>query len=260
MKFIFNIFLIFLFLESVVEAKDKNCNNLVVGGHPDWPPMSEYYKKSYSGLAWETTDQIFKKLKIKYTRYDRKKSMSFQRMLLKKGVLDAFVTYTRSADHDKFFDLSAQYLENKISLYQNRTNYFPFSVIYSIQGKKGLINNNLYLGHTQETFARYYLDLKRRASDKEMAKELYDKKVDYVIWPEAHGDKLLKDLRMSDMIVKAETPIERQYVHIAFSEDSGCLRIMDKIDKIVAEIVTKREEEEKRKLKENRKKKKKKSI
>ena len=37
-------------------------------------------------------------------------------------------------------------------------------------------------------------------------------------------------------------------------------RIMDKIDKIVAEIVTKREEEEKRKLKENRKKKKKKSI
>lgn len=228
--------------KKIEKEKEKGCEEITVGGHPYWKPYSTFNNGIYSGDSWVFADKLFKKAGIKYKKYDRKKSMAYQLLLLKKGLLDGFITYTNN-DDDKSFHITTHHNSNNISLFINKRNKFPFSVIYSIQGKRGLINSNLDLGHIHETFAKYYLDIKRMSSNKQMAKDLYDGKADYAVWEENVGEELIEKLGYSNLIYKAKTPLNKQHMYVAFSKFSGCGKKLEKLNGLIEKIAVNERED-----------------
>lgn len=222
-------------------AESKGCNNLIVGGDHNWPPYSEFSKGTYHGSSWASVRKIFNKLSIKYTKFPENRSRDHQIKLLYENKIDAFITHTTSK-HDKFLTITRPYEAERIALYMNAKKRFPFSVIYSIQGKKGLINTGLNLGEIQETFAKYYLDIRRLSSNKKILQHLLDKKVDYAVWKEEEGDKLIKSTGNEELILKAKNPLNRQFISIAFSEKSGCSKAVTKINALIVEDIKKKSE------------------
>lgn len=180
---------------------------------------------------------MFKKLKIKYKIYDQKKPINYQILLLKKGLLDGIVTYTPGYHkEDSLFTISEPIIAKKISVFMNVDNKFVFNSMHAIQAKSGLISTNIDLGSIQGHFAKYYLDVKRNSSNLYMLQALLEEKVDFVIWDEVVGDKIIKQKNLENKITKSMTPLHKEFIHMAFGESSGCKNRMNVINKAVRDF------------------------
>ncbi|WOD08625.1 substrate-binding periplasmic protein [Marinomonas sp. GJ51-6] len=211
------------------ELRPTETKEIVLCGHPDYPPVSWAEEGKIVGLAPAIVKQIFQHLDYKV---DAKAVGNWKRCLreLELGRVDLAVAY-RTQERENLFDFSHEaVIDDPMAIFVNRNHAFPFESWSDLLGKTTGLMLGDSVGNSFDNFLADNLVIERVSKASQNFGKLGRGHIDFIPYGLHAGNLLIQQFGLSDRIVALPNlAITNQY-YLAVSRKSDLNQYLDLID------------------------------
>tara|TARA_R110001583_G_C5644305_1_gene408164 strand:+ start:862 stop:1695 length:834 start_codon:yes stop_codon:yes gene_type:complete len=211
------------------EAPVEGSKQIVLCGHPDYPPVSWAEEDRIVGLAPEVVKRIFNRL-----GYETQAKVvgNWKRCLreVELGRVDVAVAY-RTLEREKFFDFSREsVIDDPMAIFVNRNRPFPFERREDLLGKTAGLMLGDSVGDAFDQFLLENLTIERVSEGHQNFGKLERGHIDFIPYGLHTGNLLVRRLGLQDMIVPLPNLVTTNHYYLAISRKSELTQYLDLID------------------------------
>jgi polar amino acid transport system substrate-binding protein len=209
--------------------RNEGAKQLVLCGHPDYPPVSWAEGGRIVGLAPAVVKQIFNRLGY---QIEAKAVGNWKRCLreVELGRVDLVVAY-RTTEREKVFDFSREsVIDDPMAIFVNRIRPFPFERWEDLFGKTAGLMLGDSVGDTFDQFLLEHLIIERVSEGSQNFGKLERGHIDFIPYGLHTGNLLVQRLGLQDKIVPLSNLITTNHYYLAISRKSELTQYLDLID------------------------------
>ena len=218
-KFITTMLLILFSSQSM--AGYKQCETIILAGHPDLPPISWGDYQSTLGAATEMTAAIFSDLGITVIS-DFFGSSNRVNRKLSDGTVGVNPAMISQPDNKDVIYIDPPVYSQSYVVITRRDKRHQIDSWNDLIKLNGVAPKNLSFGNEFDQFIKNNLNLVRTFNAKQGLKMLNVGRVDYAIYPQIQGDLFVSLLDYEGLFEKMPIEIATFDLNIGISKNIGC--------------------------------------
>ncbi len=217
-------------LLALTPAVAEECKVATIAGNPEWSPfMLVGSDGKLGGAGIEIARAAFASLAVEVRTGDAE---PWARSLasLESGRIDLVVSAYRTADRAERFLYTKAYAEDPVFVFMKASAPFPVSGIGDLAGHAGVVPFGSNFGDALTAFLRDDPRVTFNTSKEGMFHQLLTPRIDYAILSRHNGERVLKQMGLTDAIVPAPAPLVVNKVYMLMSRKSPCAARLAEFD------------------------------
>lgn len=215
--------------ENAEQAKTDSPKNILLCGHPDYPPVSWAEDDIIVGLAPEIVKHIFNRLDY---NVDAKVVGNWKRCLreLELGRVDVAVAY-RTQERESIYDFSSEsVIDDPMAIFVNRSRPFSFENWDDLLGKTTGLMLGDSVGNSFDKFLADKLVIERVSKASQNFGKLGRGHIDFIPYGLHTGNLIIQQFGLSDRIVALPNLATTNQYYLAISRKSDLTQHLELID------------------------------
>ncbi|MFA5925800.1 MAG: transporter substrate-binding domain-containing protein [Parcubacteria group bacterium] len=169
------------FLDFGIFSKNKLPAELIVSGHPEWPPIMYQQNDQIVGAGPEIVAKIFQELGIKVVpKFEG--SWETVQSKAKDGSVDVLAAAYKTAERETYMDYSIPYTVDPVVLVTKKGKAFPYDKWDDLVGKNGVVTTGDSYGQDFDNFLKEKLTAQKVGAPAEAFALLDQGKADYFVY------------------------------------------------------------------------------
>jgi polar amino acid transport system substrate-binding protein len=209
-------------LPAVAHA-GPDCTELVITGHPSYPPVSWSSGRKLIGAAPDLVTRIATSLGVRKVASTDFGSWEKAQAAARGGEADVIFGIYRTEERKEFLDyLEPPFMMDPVAIVVRKGTAFPFADWKDLKGKKGVTNAGESFGDRFDPFLARELTVARVPGVAAVFTALLDGKADYAIMALIPGRNLARKLAILDKVEFLSREVVSAEMFVAFSRRSRC--------------------------------------
>lgn len=219
--------LLFLSLSGVAQA--KQCDQLIITGHPAYPPVAWAANGKLLGSSVTLVSNIAKGLGVEKVISMDFGSWEKAQQAIRDGRADViFGIYKNPARAEYMHYIEPPYMLDPVSVVVRKGDVFQFTQWADLKGHRGVTNQGESYGSQFDAYIKSDLTVGRSNGVDQAFTQLLNKQADYLIIGTYPGKLEAKQLNLDSRVVFLPKSVLTADMYIAFSKKSKCYASLEK--------------------------------
>ncbi|MGI0117311.1 substrate-binding periplasmic protein [Zooshikella sp. RANM57] len=229
-----NSWLITLWLILLLSSSSYG-SDLLVSGHPSYPPVSQAEGDLITGVAAKVTKAIADKLSIPYKLVS---SGPWKRVhwAAQKGKIDIIAGVYLNEHRKAYLDYAEWFMTDPVVIFVKKGNTFPYRQWKDLIGKKGSTNLGESFGESFDLFIQKYLYMEWEHESIANFRKLAHDRIDYFLYGLYPATAQLKVYGYEDDFEILSPPVVEEKFYFAFSKRSKFRYLKPKMNAVIVEL------------------------
>ena len=222
----FRLLLVALLLVPALASADPTCANLVITGHPSYPPVAWGSGGKIVGAAPELVTPIAKSLGVAQVTSKDFGSWEKAQAAARSGEADVIFGIYRNDERTDYLEyVEPPFMVDPVSVVVRTGAPFPYAQWSDLKGKKGVTNVGESYGDRFDAFLGRELTVARAPGIEKVFATLLDGKADYdvALYP---GNNVARKLGITGKVEFLPRDVVSADMFVAFSKKSRCLGLL----------------------------------
>lgn len=222
-------FLVFLLVWYFAK---HNTKELIVSGHPDWPPIMYQQNDLIVGAGPEIAKRVFADLGVKViSKYEGPWDIVQEKA--KTGLVDVLVAAYKTTERETYMDYSVPYTVDPVVLVVKKGKIFPYDKWEDLIAKKGVVTTGDSYGQAFDTFIKEKLNVQKVGTPEEAFALLDKEEVDYFVYALYSAEGYIFKHKISDRVELIPKYVSTENFYITISKKSPFVNLMPKINTLL---------------------------
>jgi polar amino acid transport system substrate-binding protein len=206
-----------------VALAGPDCKELVITGHPSYPPVSWTSGRRLVGAAPDLVTRIAAALGVAKVTSTDFGSWENAQTAARGGEADVIFGIYRNEERKEFLDyVEPPFMMDPVAIVVRKGAAFPFAEWTDLKGRKGVTNAGESYGDRFDAFLARELTVARASGVERVFTTLLDGKADYAIVARFPGRNLARKLGIAGKVEFLPREVVSAEMFVAFSKRSKC--------------------------------------
>lgn len=220
------LFVVALLVPSLASA-EPTCANLVITGHPSYPPVAWGSGGRIVGAAPELVTRIAKSLGVAQVTSKDFGSWEKAQAAARNGEADVIFGIYRNDERTGYLDyVEPPFMVDPVSVVVRTRAPFPYAQWSDLKGKKGVTNVGESYGDRFDAFLGRELTVARAPGIEKVFATLLEGKADYAIVALYPGNNVARKLGIGGKVEFLPRDVVSADMFVAFSRKSRCFGLL----------------------------------
>ena len=207
----------------------KQCNSLVITGHPEYPPVAWAADGKLMGSSVTLVSNIAKGLGVEKVASIDFGSWDKAQQAIRDGSADIiFGIYKNPARAEYMHYIEPPYMLDPVSVIVRKGDNFKFTQWADLKRHRGVTNQGESYGGQFDAYIKSDLNLARANGVDKAFTELLNKQADYLIIGTYPGKLVVRKLSLDSKVAFLPKSVLTADMYIAFSKKSKCYAFLEK--------------------------------
>jgi polar amino acid transport system substrate-binding protein len=216
-----------LFFAGIAQA--KQCDGLVITGHPAYPPVAWAANGKILGASTQLVTKIVNDLKVNKITSTDFGSWSKAQEAIRDGRADIiFGIYKNPSRAEYMHYIEPPYMLDPVSVVIRKGDIFKFVEWADLKGHRGVTNQGESYGSAFDAYIKSDLNVARSNGVDQAFNQLLNRQADYLLIGMYPGKLEAQKLQLDSKVVFLPKSVLTADMYIAFSKKSKCYAFLEK--------------------------------
>lgn len=216
-------------LFAYYSSKGPSVEELVISGHPAWPPIMYQEGTAIVGAGPEIVEKVFADLGVTVvSRYEG--TWEEVQEKAKEGSVDVLVAAYRTPEREAYMDYSIPYTVDPVVLVVKEGQAFPYEKWEDLVGKKGVVTTGDSYGQDFDAFLRDNLSPQAVATPAEAFSLLESGEADYFVYALYSAQSYIAANGLSEKFEIIPNYVSAENFHLTISKASPFVGLLPQVN------------------------------
>jgi polar amino acid transport system substrate-binding protein len=218
--------------EPIDDLTGRPTKELIVSGHPEWPPIMYRQNDQIVGAGPEIVKKIFSDLGISVvSKYEGPWDLVQDKA--KSGAVDVLAAAYKTAARETYMDYSIPYTVDPVVLVVKKGRTFPYAEWDDLITKKGVVTSGDSYGQDFDNFIKEKLTVKEVATPAEAFALLDQAEVDYFVYALYSAENYLFAHKVSTQFEIIPQYVSAENFYLTISKKSPFIYLLPQVNDLL---------------------------
>ncbi|MFA7663016.1 MAG: transporter substrate-binding domain-containing protein [Patescibacteria group bacterium] len=209
---------------------------LVVSGHPEWPPIMYQDGNQIVGAGPEIVAKIFTELGVKsVSKYEG--AWDVVQSKAKSGEVDVLVAAYKTAERETYMDYSIPYTVDPVVLIVKNGQTFAYAKNEDLIGKRGVVMLGDSYGQKFDDFIKAKLTPQTVGTPKDAFDLLANGQADYFVYALYSAQDYIFKNKLADQVEILPEYVSSENFYITISKKSPFVKLLPKVNELLKKYI-----------------------
>lgn len=221
-----------IFLTFWYFTKSEPVKELIVSGHPEWPPIMYQQDDQIVGAGSEIAKKIFSELGIKvFSKYEGPWDVVQEKA--KSGSVDVLAAAYKTAERETYMEYSIPYTIDPVALVVKKGKLFPYDKWEDLIKKKVVVTIGDSYGQDFDDFIKEKMTVRKVATPKEAFDLLDKEEADCFVYALYSVENYFFTNKVSEKFEIVPKYVSSENFFLTISKKSPYVSLMPKVNELL---------------------------
>lgn len=212
--------------------KNQPVKELIISGHPNWPPIMYQQDNQIVGAGPEIVEKIFTDLGIKVI-FKYEGAWDIVQDKAKNGLVDVLVAAYKTAERETYMDYSIPYTVDPVVLVVKKGKIFNYDKWEDLLNKKGVVTVGDSYGQDFDNFIKEKLNPKEVNTPEEAFILLEKEEADYFVYALYSAEDYIFKNKLSAQVEIIPKYVSTENFYLTISKKSSFSKFMPQVNSLL---------------------------